>query len=553
VGLSRTVEPPAAEPKLGLALSGGGHRAAFFHIGVLGALAELGLLRRVRVLSTVSGGSCVGALYYLHVKRLLEETADNDLTDLRYVEVVRKVALEYQAAAAKNLLALAYLRPWLNFKMALRSYSRTERAGELLEEHFYGKAWNGELCDGRIRMRDLLISPVEGAVDPDSAENAKRNGPVPILLLEATTLNTGHNWRFEAGYMGEPDRQSDVTVPGRQGDPTDVDKNETLLRSKWSDLPEPLRDFPLGRAVAASAAFPGGFMPVQIKNLYPGLVVDLTDGGVHDNQGVEGLVNRGCTHIVISDGSGQMKDVDKPGTWVPKVLSRVVSIYGDTEREQRLLRAIAEDEFAFFHLQSGLPNRIRFPGGTTIDVPPRMTTSDFGVDQEAQKRLAGVRTNLDAFSELEAWALAKDGHAIAAHVTPTLRPAVAALGKPLSQPVSWPWDDVDLVNPTARLLSVLAKGKREILGLFLPLFLMAVAAIVLVGYCLHAHGWVIFGIAVGVLVALVLYVAPEVPFVSAFLYEVVMPAVLAIPFFVAAVVLWIVGRRWLHYGRLSQG
>jgi predicted acylesterase/phospholipase RssA len=61
------------EPKLGLALSGGGHRAAFFHIGVLAKLAELGLLRRIEVISTVSGGSIVGALYYLHVKNLLED------------------------------------------------------------------------------------------------------------------------------------------------------------------------------------------------------------------------------------------------------------------------------------------------------------------------------------------------------------------------------------------------------------------------------------------------------------------------------------------------
>ena len=42
-------------PKLGLALSGGGHRAAFFHIGAFARLAELGLLRPIQVISTVSG------------------------------------------------------------------------------------------------------------------------------------------------------------------------------------------------------------------------------------------------------------------------------------------------------------------------------------------------------------------------------------------------------------------------------------------------------------------------------------------------------------------
>ena len=50
------------DQKLGLALSGGGFRASLFHIGVLARMAELDLLRHVGVLSTVSGGSIIGAL-----------------------------------------------------------------------------------------------------------------------------------------------------------------------------------------------------------------------------------------------------------------------------------------------------------------------------------------------------------------------------------------------------------------------------------------------------------------------------------------------------------
>lgn len=50
-------------PMIGLALSGGGSRAVAFHLGCLRALDELGILPKVRVLSTVSGGSVIGALY----------------------------------------------------------------------------------------------------------------------------------------------------------------------------------------------------------------------------------------------------------------------------------------------------------------------------------------------------------------------------------------------------------------------------------------------------------------------------------------------------------
>src|SRR5262245_11224142 len=53
-------------PKIGLALSGGGSRAIAFHLGCLRALDRLGLLDRVTVLSTVSGGSVIGAYFHSH-------------------------------------------------------------------------------------------------------------------------------------------------------------------------------------------------------------------------------------------------------------------------------------------------------------------------------------------------------------------------------------------------------------------------------------------------------------------------------------------------------
>jgi len=46
---------------VGLAFSGGGIRSATFHLGVLQALAEYGLLKQVDYLSTVSGGGYIGS------------------------------------------------------------------------------------------------------------------------------------------------------------------------------------------------------------------------------------------------------------------------------------------------------------------------------------------------------------------------------------------------------------------------------------------------------------------------------------------------------------
>lgn len=49
--------------KIGLALSGGGSRAIAFHLGCLRALNDRGVLEKVDLLSGVSGGSVIGALY----------------------------------------------------------------------------------------------------------------------------------------------------------------------------------------------------------------------------------------------------------------------------------------------------------------------------------------------------------------------------------------------------------------------------------------------------------------------------------------------------------
>ena len=53
----------APRRRVGLALSGGGARAIAFHLGCLRALHDRGILEQVEVISTVSGGSVIGAMY----------------------------------------------------------------------------------------------------------------------------------------------------------------------------------------------------------------------------------------------------------------------------------------------------------------------------------------------------------------------------------------------------------------------------------------------------------------------------------------------------------
>ena len=54
------------EKRLGLALSGGGFRAAAFHLGVFRKLDEFGLLSKIDLLTCVSGGSIAGGFLAAH-------------------------------------------------------------------------------------------------------------------------------------------------------------------------------------------------------------------------------------------------------------------------------------------------------------------------------------------------------------------------------------------------------------------------------------------------------------------------------------------------------
>jgi hypothetical protein len=69
-GIEARTRSTGSSPKVGLALAGGGTKAANFSIGVLQGLTQTGVMERVDAISTVSGGG-YGALWYF--ARLLED------------------------------------------------------------------------------------------------------------------------------------------------------------------------------------------------------------------------------------------------------------------------------------------------------------------------------------------------------------------------------------------------------------------------------------------------------------------------------------------------
>ncbi|MFH2057693.1 MAG: patatin-like phospholipase family protein [Pseudomonadota bacterium] len=64
-----TINIMGQEKKIGIALSGGGFRAAAFHLGVFKKLQSMGLLSKIDLLSCVSGGSIAGGFLALNWNR----------------------------------------------------------------------------------------------------------------------------------------------------------------------------------------------------------------------------------------------------------------------------------------------------------------------------------------------------------------------------------------------------------------------------------------------------------------------------------------------------
>jgi predicted acylesterase/phospholipase RssA len=237
-------------------------------------------------------------------------------------------------------------------------------------------------------------------------------------VLNATTLNTGHNWQFTASWMGEPPTDID----------SEVDGNYRLRRMYYGDAPDPYKTMRLGQAVAASACVPGLFEPLALPQLYQQVprygdsgarpVVRLVDGGVFDNQGTSALLEQGCSVLLVSDASGQMGDQDNPSTGLLGVplrsnsvlQSRVrVSQFQDLSSRRRggILKGLM-----FIHLKKGLETRaVDWIGSQDPSDPPSKDPRlAYGIQRDMQRRLAAVRTDLDSFSEAEAYSLMTSGY-----------------------------------------------------------------------------------------------------------------------------------------------
>lgn len=483
--------------KVGLALSGGGFRASLFHIGVLARLAELDVLRHVEVLSCVSGGSILGAYYYLEVQRLLETKADSQISRQDYIDIVHRLEVHFLEGVQSNIRTRVFANPTKNLKMAVSSgYTRTHRAGELYEKELYSRIKDGKGAAPRY-MHDLIVHPLNDDGTENHAfrpkfHNWRRAAKVPVLVLNSTSLNTGHLWQFTATWMGEP--PSDINRA--------IDSNERLRRMYYNEAPPGHRKMSLGYAVGSSACVPGVFTPLRLKNLYPDRDVLLVDGGVHDNQGTASLLEQGCTVVLVSDASGQMDSQAHPSSGLFGVPLRSNSIMMSRIREAQFRELTARQRsgqirgLMFLHLKLDLDGEsIDWIGEQSLEDPMKPAPiTDYDLPKELQARLADIRTDLDSFNDVEAFALMTCGYRMAKH---EFGESIKGVAKRPNE-VCWKFQLIDsAIHPEAEIyegvlkilkVSNLAAGKIWVLsktlkstGIVLALF----AAVLLVVFTIR--------------------------------------------------------------------
>lgn len=242
--------PNTTQPfdEIALALSGGGYRAAAFHLGTLDMLHRLELLQSVRVLSTVSGGTLTGLKYALSVTEgnTFEEFYHDFYSFLGTTNIIDR---------GLSGLKPSHTSPFFNQMPSLiRGVAQVYASPNMLGNKTFGLL----LQDQTSHLREASFN--------------------------ATEFRTANYFRF----------QKSASPRARIGNGNLAIKRGVAEMIRLADI------------AAASSCFPSAFEPLRFPDdfLWPhGLeevrqalgknftkTVPLMDGGIIDNQGVDSII-----------------------------------------------------------------------------------------------------------------------------------------------------------------------------------------------------------------------------------------------------------------------
>jgi len=368
--VSAAAPEPAGGPRPGIALclSGGGYRAMIFHLGGLLRLNQLGFLKKLARVSSVSGGSLTAGVLALAWKNLsFDENGVAGNLEPLLTRPIRQLANNTidQGAIIKGML--------------LPRLSISDEVTEAYREHLFGKA----------TLQDL----------PADDEG-------PRFVINATNVQSKVLWRFSRPFMG--------------------DYRVGLIRNPTTELAAAVAAssaFPPILSPAQLNLDPSAFDPdtpaVLTDKAYRTNVV-LTDGGVYDNLGLE-TAWKSYDTILVSDGGGAADDETDPERDWARHAYRILSLIDNQVRSLRKRQVIdsykqSVRKGAYWGIHTniadyGLPNAMNCPF-------------------EQTKKLAAVATRLKALDgtlqeKIINWGYAVCDAALRKHVDGTLPVPVA--------------------------------------------------------------------------------------------------------------------------------
>ena len=301
---------------VGLALSGGGSRAIAFHLGCLRALHDRSILPRVGVLSGVSGGSVLAAMYAYSFDEFdqFDEKVQEVLRRGLQGKIIRRFIFSSRVLQAAGTWLVAgtlaacsgIVRSVGLFCLGLTGYGKTALASKLRQMRAPLRRW----VSRSHAFEDVLLREVVG----DARMSDSRRDDVNVVI-NATELRTGSAFRFGSEESGT-----------------------------WRIGKIPNNEVSVAHAVASSAAYPMALpafdetLELEKRGTTVRKRILLTDGGVYDNLGTSCFeparspdysYNVYRPHYIIScdAGRGLFDDEPIPYWWPTRMIRAAESTF----------------------------------------------------------------------------------------------------------------------------------------------------------------------------------------------------------------------------------
>jgi NTE family protein len=299
--------------KIGLALSGGGFRAAAFHLGVLKKLAGLGILENIDNISAISGGSIIAAYYLLNKENFLK--FGTEFSQILNKSIISRILFSFSFI----IRILLYLLSLLLF------YYITGNIG-----------WTSGLLFLELVITGMFfykIFPTTKLVRIIYDKLMYKGRPLislpahPALTINSTNLDTGTLFSFTR------DNSFDSTY------------NIKFKKTIKFDT----RMHNIAEAVACSTSVPYAFSPTHLKFIVDNELIEpkLVDGGIYDNQGIYRLTTKSSFFrsdiVIVSDASYPFEKKYSKANPLP-VFNRIMNVMMKRIKSMQFLQRIYEND-----------------------------------------------------------------------------------------------------------------------------------------------------------------------------------------------------------------